>query len=176
MEEAWELAAVSDKIRKILVFEDNCFGDREVKLTNIAISADRERDHLDDEDAEQLIAAIARSESSTLGYAAAGFAPVLLLLNSLPYIDGLNDAWASILTLSATITLGFAGSYYAVYKAIFLSPRRIFVEAYRVKLMNAFQVNLFPMGKWQKLNYLALGCVPFGYFLIFALILRVLLT
>ena len=58
---------------------------REEKLENLVLKADRDSNIVRNDDVEQAIEAFAKSEKSTLGYAAAGFVPVLLLLNSLPF-------------------------------------------------------------------------------------------
>ena len=115
------------KIKKELTIDGRFLGDRKVELSSIAITADRENNQFSNDYIDQLIAAIGRSETSTLGYAAAGFAPVIFLLGTLSFISELGDDLASLLTVAATVILGFAGSYFALYKALFLSPRRIFL-------------------------------------------------
>lgn len=147
---------------------------REAKLENLVLKADRDSNIVCSEDVEQAIEAFTKSEKSSLGYAAAGFVPVLLLFNTLPFLRGINDFFLDVLVALAAIILGFAGIYFALYKALFLGPRRIFMEGYRIGLVHKYSFFIFPRGWWKMINLAAIYCIPFGYLFIVIIMLRVL--
>ena len=168
---------MSEKMKMLEIhLEPNALKGREEKLENLVLKADRDSNKIDNKDVEQAIEAFAKSESSTLGYAAAGFVPVLLLLNSLPFLRGLDDLLVDIFAAFATMILGISGMYFALYKAFFIGPRRIFMEGYRMGLVKKYRFFIFPRGVCAKVNLIAMFCIPIGYLIVVTLMLRVLFS
>ena len=159
-----------------VLLENAALEGREMKLENLVLKGDHIANVVNNEDIEQAIEAFTKSENSTLGYAAAGFAPVLLLLNALPFLSELDDLIVNVLAAVALLVLGAAGMYYAIYKAMFLGPRRISMEGYRIGLISEYRFFVFPRGVWNTINDVALFCIPVGYLFIVALMLRVLFS
>jgi hypothetical protein len=185
VEETWELAAVrNDKIEKVsdsskkmvIILDERFLRGSKPTLSNIRIDLDRDQSPMTDDQVKTLIEALQRSEINTLGYAAAAFAPVLFLLSSMEFFQDLNDLTVDRLALVATCVLGFSGFYYACYKALYLSPRRIYLEGYLSGLVLSFRTHLFPGGFWLVPNTLALLLIPVGYSLLLAILIRVLLA
>ena len=118
------------------------------------------------------IEAFSRSEGNTVGYIAASFAPILILLSTIEYYDGLNDKISNQLITTIVLLLGFAGTYYSVYKVILLTFPRILLEGFKMKLIHGVMFKIFPSGIWKTINIAALTCIIGGYLSLFALILR----
>ena len=173
MEKTREFTVVTSESEKFIILEDTALGGKEVKLENLTFKVERGKEgSLGNEEVQAAIDAYSRAESNTLGYIAASFAPILVLLSTLQYYDELNDFCSNILISIVVILLGFAGTYYSAYKVVLLAMPLIFYEGYLMKIVNGFKVQVFPSGLWKTANFAALFSMLGGYVFLFILIFR----
>lgn len=170
-----------DRLQKLskksaAVIDERFLEGRTPTLNNICIDLDQTNSLMNERHIKYLIEALHRSEHSTLGYSAAGFVPVLFLLNSMEFLQNIDDKMIDTLALSSTIVLGFSGIYYAAYKSLYLGPKRILLEGYLSGIISRYRFYLMPRGLWQVPNFLALLFIPVGYLMLLIMLIKVLLA
>lgn len=163
---------MSKEVKKYIVLEESALKGEDADLTNLWFEVDRDKlPAVGNEEVQSAIDAYSRSESNTVGYIAASFAPILILLSTLQYYDELDDTVSNLLVTIVVSLLGFAGTYYSIYKVILLTLPRILLEGFKMKLVNGLMVKIFPSGKWKAINITALLAIVIGYLFLFVLII-----
>jgi len=176
MEKTRELTVVIEEKEKATIFLNPAYLLKgKSGFENLFYEGNRRDKIIKDEDIEQAIEAFSRVEKNTLGYAAVCFAPILLILTSLEYLMGLDDCILNYLVGIGLAILSITGIYFWTYKVIFLNPRRIFMEGYRIGLVNSFRFAMTPRGKWNRLNTIMVTLLfPSGYLVMLIAIFRIL--
>ena len=112
------------------------------------------------------IEALRKSETNTGYYAAGAFAPMLVLINMIPYIvDNTTDCNRKIVLLSI-LCLGLAGVTLIIYRAFHVNIMRIKIEMYVCEVTEEYELDLFPES-WKWVLRLAFLMMIIGYFLMF---------
>ena len=181
MEEAREFAVV--KIRKLskskprslrkIMLNEAALASRGLALENIELAFDLTDTELSVEDKlNYAVDAYVRSEGNTFRYAASAFAPILLLMSTLQFYDEVDDLPTDLLITGSVCLLGFAGFYFAAYNTFLITFRRILLEGLQMRLLLETEWDVFPSGKWKKVNLLAFASLLLGYLGLFVLLLR----
>lgn len=121
---------------------------------------------------EHVIETIRRMETNTSLYAAGGFAPMLVLLNLLPFLMEHVSLWGRTLALISIALLGGSGLVLVIYRAVYINMKRTKVEIFKSEaLFPQFGINnkdelmleAFESKAWSLIISLAFLAMPIGW-------------
>lgn len=121
---------------------------------------------------DHVIQTIRRMETNTSLYAAGGFAPLLVLLNLLPFLMENVAPHGRYLAFLSMMLLGFSGLVLVIYRATYINIKRTKVEIFRTRsiypqfgIINNQEMTLiaFESKVWGLLVTLAFLAMPIGW-------------
>jgi len=126
----------------------------------------------DTDTTDHVINTIRRMETNTTLYAAGGFAPLLVLLNQLPFITENLSSFGKKLTLISMALFAISGVILVLYRAVYANIKRTKVELFRAGIKSErfkvtdteeYELVVFESQIWVWLLIVAFVAMPVGW-------------